>query len=52
MTWNAFKDYLKLILIAIVAVLVVIMVVYNEMSMWDECRAEHSFWFCWRLFNR
>lgn len=49
MTWNALKDYLKLVLIVIVVVLVIALLAYNEVLMWEECRAEHPFWFCWRI---
>lgn len=26
--------------------------IWAEFSVWDECRAEHSFWYCWRVLSK
>ena len=45
------KDYLSITLGAAVIVAVLAVVVALKVSVWSECRADHSWLYCWHLIS-
>lgn len=45
------KDNPELVL-ALAVVLLVIGGVYMEVRMWNECRTDHSWWYCMRVLGK
>ncbi len=43
---------MKLAGLIAVIVAVIGIAVWWEVSLWSECRADHSFWYCLRVLNK
>jgi len=45
-------DYMKLLGLAVLFFSVLTGFFYWEKSLWDECRRDHSFWYCVRVLGK
>lgn len=39
------------LIVPVVALGIVGLLIYGEVAFWHECRASHSWWFCFRLLG-
>lgn len=46
------SDAMKIAGVITLVAAVVIGAIYWEISLWSECRTDHSFWYCLRVLGR
>lgn len=51
MTKNKVFEVLTYVAVGLLVVLVIGMSIWAELDIWDECRSDHSFLYCWRVLG-